>query len=54
MYKDISSTRVLRRTYKRLHAEGYVDNKATILVRAGEKLVVKNKRFRKENEGLQL
>jgi len=37
-----------------LHAEGYVDNKATILVRAGEKLVVKNKRFRKENEGLRV
>jgi hypothetical protein len=44
--------RVLRRTYGRLHAEGYVNNKAAILVRAGEKLVSENKILRIENEGL--
>jgi hypothetical protein len=31
------SVRALRRTYGRLHAEGHIDNKAAILVRAGEK-----------------
>jgi hypothetical protein len=46
------SVRVLRRTYGRLHAEGHVDNKAAILVRAGEKLTSKNKILRIENEGL--
>jgi hypothetical protein len=46
------SARVLRRTYGRLHAEGYVDNEAAILVRAGEKLAAENKILRKENEGL--
>ena len=46
------SVRALRKTYGRLHAEGHVNNKAAILVRAGEKLVSKNKILRKENEGL--
>jgi hypothetical protein len=46
------SVRALRRTYGRLHAEGHVDNKAAILVRAGEKLASENKILRKENEGL--
>jgi membrane protein involved in colicin uptake len=42
----------LRKTYGRLHAEGHVDNKAAILVRAGEKLASENKILRQENEGL--
>ena len=42
----------MRRTYKRLYAEGYVDNEVAVLVRAGEKLVAENKILRKENEGL--
>ena len=46
------SVRALRRTYGRLHAEGHVNNKAAILVRAGEKLTSKNKILRQENEGL--
>ena len=46
------SVRALRRTYGRLHAEGHVNNKAAILVRAGEKLVSENKILRIENEGL--
>jgi hypothetical protein len=46
------SVRALRRTYGRLHAEDYVDNKAAILVRAGEKLAFENKILRIENEGL--
>jgi hypothetical protein len=46
------SVRILRKIYGRLHAEGHVDNKAAILVRAGEKLVSENKILRKENEGL--
>jgi regulator of replication initiation timing len=46
------SVRVLRKTYGRLHAEGYVDNKAAILVRAGEKLISENKILRIENEDL--
>ena len=46
------SVRALRRTYGRLHAEGHVDNKAAILVRAGEKLASENKILRIENEGL--
>jgi len=45
-------TRVLRKTYRRLHVKGYVNNEAAVLVRAGKKFVVKNKIFRKENEGL--
>jgi hypothetical protein len=44
--------RVLRKIYGRLHAEGYVDNKAAILVRAGEKFVFKNKILRIKNEDL--
>jgi hypothetical protein len=44
--------RVLRRIYGRLHAEGHVNNKAAILVRAGEKLAIENKILRQENEGL--
>jgi hypothetical protein len=44
--------RALRKTYGRLHAEGHVDNKAAILVRAGEKFIIKNKILRQENEGL--
>ena len=46
------SVRALRKTYGRLHAEGYVDNKAAILVRAGKKLASENKILRIENEGL--
>ena len=46
------SVRALRRTYGRLHAEGHVDNKAAILVRAGEKLTSENKILRIENENL--
>jgi regulator of replication initiation timing len=46
------SVRALRKIYGRLHAEGYVDNKAVILVRAGEKLISENKILRIENEGL--
>src|SRR6266536_2728002 len=50
--KTPGSTRALRRTYKRLHAEGHVDNEAAVLMRAGEKLAAENKILRKENEGL--
>jgi hypothetical protein len=46
------SVRVLRKTYGRLHAEDHVNNKADILVRAGEKLASENKILRIENEGL--
>jgi hypothetical protein len=46
------SVRVLRKTYGRLHAEGHVNNKAAILVRAEEKLTFKNKILRIKNEGL--
>jgi hypothetical protein len=46
------SVRALRRTYERLYAEGHVDNKTAILVRAGEKLASENKILRIENEGL--
>jgi hypothetical protein len=46
------SARALRRTYGRLHVEGHVDNKATILVRAGKKFAAENKILSKENEGL--
>src|SRR5271156_5150668 len=48
----LGSVRALRRIYGRLHAEGYVDNKTAILVRAGEKLVSENKILRIENEDL--
>jgi hypothetical protein len=44
--------RVLRKTYGRLHAENYVNNKAAILVRAKEKLAFENKILRIKNEGL--
>jgi regulator of replication initiation timing len=46
------SARVLRKTYGRLHAENYIDNKTAILVRAGEKLTAENKILRIENEDL--
>jgi hypothetical protein len=46
------SVRVLRKIYGRLYAEGHVDNKAVILVRAGEKLISENKILRIENEDL--
>jgi hypothetical protein len=46
------SVRALRRTYGRLHAEGHVNNKAAILVRAGEKLASENKILRIKNEDL--
>jgi regulator of replication initiation timing len=46
------SVRALRRIYGRLYVEDHVDNKAAILVRAGEKLVSENKILRIENEGL--
>ena len=52
LLKILGLTRALRKTYRRLHAEGYVDNEAAVLVRAGEKLAVENKVLRKENEGL--
>jgi regulator of replication initiation timing len=42
----------LRKTYGRLHAEGYINNKTAILVRAGEKLISENKILRIENEDL--
>jgi hypothetical protein len=47
-----NSVRILRKTYGRLHAEGHIDNKVAILVRAKEKLTSKNKILRIENEGL--
>jgi hypothetical protein len=46
------SVRALRKIYGRLHAEGHINNKAAILVRAGEKLTSENKILRIENEGL--
>jgi hypothetical protein len=46
------SVRALRRIYGRLHAEGHVNNKAAILVRAGEKLTSENKILRIKNEDL--
>jgi hypothetical protein len=46
------SARILRRTYGRLHAENYIDNKVAILVRAGEKLAAENKILRIKNEDL--
>jgi hypothetical protein len=46
------SVRALRKIYGRLHTEGHVNNKAAILVRAGEKLASENKILRQENEGL--
>jgi hypothetical protein len=46
------SVRGLRQTYSRLHSQGHVDNKAAILVRAGEKLAINNKLLRKENQSL--
>jgi hypothetical protein len=48
----LSSARALRRTYRRLHAEDYINNEAAILIRAGEKFTAENKILRKENEGL--
>ena len=48
----LGSVRALRKTYGRLHAEGHVNNKTAILVRAGEKLASENKILRIENEGL--
>jgi hypothetical protein len=48
----LGSVRALRKIYGRLHAEGHVDNKAAILVRAGEKLAFENKILRQENKGL--
>jgi hypothetical protein len=48
----LGSVRVLRKIYGRLHAEGYVDNKTAILVRAGEKLASENKILRQENKNL--
>jgi hypothetical protein len=46
------SVRALRKTYGRLHAEGHINNKAAILVRAGKKLTSKNKILRIKNEDL--
>ena len=46
------SVRALRKIYGRLHAEDYINNKAAILVRAGEKLATENKILRQKNEGL--
>jgi hypothetical protein len=42
----------LRKTYERLHAENYINNKAVILVRVDEKLTAENKILRIENKGL--
>jgi hypothetical protein len=42
----------LRKIYGRLHAEGHVNNKVAILVRAGEKLAFENKILRIKNEDL--
>ncbi len=53
LLKTSDSTRALRKTYKRLYAENYINNETTILVRAGEKFTIKNKIFHKKNEGLQ-
>jgi regulator of replication initiation timing len=47
-----NSARALRRTYGRLHAENYINNKAAILIRADEKLTAENKILRIENEDL--
>lgn len=52
LLKTPESTRVLRKTYGILRAQGHIDNEAIILVRAGEKLAAENKILRKENEGL--
>jgi len=53
LLKIPDSTRVLPKTYRRLHAEDYINNEAAVLVRAGEKFIIKNKVLRKkENEGL--
>jgi hypothetical protein len=46
------SVRALRKIYGRLHAEGHINNKAAILVRAGEKLTSENKILRIKNEDL--
>jgi hypothetical protein len=46
------SVRALRKIYGRLHAEGHINNKAAILVRAEEKLTSENKILRIKNEGL--
>jgi regulator of replication initiation timing len=42
----------LRKTYERLHAEDYINNKTVILVRVDKKLITENKILRIENEGL--
>ena len=52
LLKILGLTRVLRKTYRCLYAESYVDNEAAVLVRAGEKFTIKNKILCKENEGL--
>jgi hypothetical protein len=46
------SVRALRKIYGRLHAEGHINNKAAILVRAGKKLISENKILRIKNEDL--
>ncbi len=50
--KTPDSTRALRKTYKRLHAEDHINNEAAVLIRADKKLTVKNKILRKENKGI--
>ncbi len=52
LLKIPDSARALRRTYKRLHAEDYIDNEAAVLVRAGKKFAAENKILRKRNKGL--
>ncbi len=52
LLKTPGLTRVLRKTYRRLHAEGYTNNQTAVLVRADKKFIIKNKLLRKENEGL--
>jgi hypothetical protein len=46
------SVRALRKIYGRLYAKDHVNNKAAILVRAGEKLASENKILRIKNEDL--
>jgi regulator of replication initiation timing len=48
----LNSARILRKIYERLHAEDHINNKASILIRAGEKLIAENKILRIENEDL--
>jgi hypothetical protein len=46
------SVRSLRRLYKKLHAEGHIDQEGAVFLRAGEKLAAQLEIARHENEGL--